>query len=197
MPLAPKPAAAGRKAVCLADQVPMLNPVVTVTTCTAPPDATFAPQGASWMPFGDNALSMSLPHLVQPPQPQPPLPTLLGNQPSPLQGSSDYNSCQYNGHCGGDRRNAVYCGLTPIKEEATPETSKAKGRCQRDLAMQPSKSMPAAKAAQAAIIEDPAGHADIQVKNTFINIVLPGAWPCPGASRRTQSCPARGACDDE
>jgi hypothetical protein len=197
MPLAPKPAAAGRKAVCLADQVPMLNPVVTVTTCTAPPDATFAPQGASWMPFGDNALLMSLPHLVQPPQPQPPLPTLLGNQPSPLQGSSDYNSCQYNGHCGGDRRNAVYCGLTPIKEEATPETSKAKGRCQRDLAMQPSKSMPAAKAAQAAIIEDPAGHADIQVKNTFINIVLPGAWPCPGASRRTQSCPARGACDDE
>jgi hypothetical protein len=152
--------------------VPMLIPA----TCTAPP----APQ-----------------HFVQggPPQPQMPLPTLLGR--TSLHGAADdYKKCRYTGHPEGDRRNVVRVDVDTWPDTPTPfngsnatfnDTPTPTSPCDGSVSYPSSPSYPSGTSTPPVEVSMSLGVHHLSVKNTFIHFK---AEEHDGASRRRcKSCP--------
>jgi hypothetical protein len=191
-----------RKAVCLADQVPTFQ----------------AQQEVLWMPIADAAIapySMSAPvppppmlppdysmgggstfphlpgHLLQttsflPEQFAQPLPVLLGS----MSGGYPSNDCRTT-YC--DLGTAVYDQPSVNKEESwlpKEEEQVALLREQGNRSLKPLTTiMEVAEEPDAKLGQPWMQSSEIQVKNTFINIILPSTLPSACAARRTQSCP--------
>jgi hypothetical protein len=191
---APTPAVSGRKTT--RQGAALRQPeAAAAATVTVPPPPTTTTLVQIAVPMLIPVTCTAPQHFVQggPPQPQMPLPTLLGR--TSLHVTCDYNNCRYNGHPEEDRRNVVRVDVDMWPDTPTPvngfnatfnDEPTRKSPCDGSVSYPSSSSYPS-RTSTPVEVSMSLGEHHLCVKNTFIDFK---AEEHDGASRRrSKSCP--------